>query len=101
MKTKQRSGRKVAVAMTNDEIEELFDVVHEFRHCKQYIELIMPKVATHVIEDLLSDGMSLRQLAQQIGRSPAYLSMVRNRHSDCSPETFMKLFEVWEKKKQQ
>lgn len=87
--------------MTPDEIKKVCRVVHDFRDHKHYIEFIMPKVATQVIEELLSDGMSLRQLARRIGRSPAYLSLVRHGHSACSPETFLKLFEVWRHRKPQ
>ena len=87
--------------MTSDEITQLHDEINKVRQLKAFIDLHMPEAAEQVIDDLLEGGMSLRQLARRIGRSPAYLSMVNNGHSDCSPETFMKLFHVWRHRKQQ
>jgi len=87
--------------MTGDEIIQLHDKINKVRQSKGFIDLHMPEAAEQVIDDLLDGGMSLRQLARRIGRSPAYLSMVNNGHSDCSHETFMKLFEVWRHRKQQ
>jgi hypothetical protein len=87
--------------MTSDEIIQLHDEINKVRQLKAFIDLHMPKAAEQVIDDLLEGGMSLRQLALRIGRSPAYLSMVNNGHSDCSHETFLKLFEVWTQREQQ
>lgn len=47
--------------------------------------------APYVIEQLLADGTSLRQLARRLNLSPTYLSRVRNRKIDASLSLFVRL----------
>ena len=49
------------------------------------------EMAPKVIEQLIASGMTLRQVARRIGRSPTYVSHVRNSVSECSPKTYCEL----------
>lgn len=49
------------------------------------------EMAPKVIEELIASGLTLRQVARRIGRSPTYVSHVRNSVSECSPKTYFEL----------
>ena len=49
------------------------------------------EMAPKVIEQLIASGLTLRQVARRIGRSPTYVSHVRNSASECSPRTYFEL----------
>lgn len=49
------------------------------------------EMAPKVINDLIASGLTLRQVARRIKRSPTYVSHVRNSVSECSPETYFEL----------
>lgn len=49
------------------------------------------EMAPQVIEELIASGLTLRQVARRIGRSPTYVSHVRNSVSECSSKTYFEL----------
>ena len=59
--------------------------------CKQ----IMWDTAPDLIEHLISNcGLSLRQVARRIKRSPTLVSQIRNGHQACCPLTFGLLLDL-------
>jgi DNA-binding LacI/PurR family transcriptional regulator len=49
------------------------------------------EMAAKVIEEIIASGLTLRQVARRIGRSPTYVSHVRNGHTQCSTKTYFEL----------
>ena len=68
----------------------------EFRLLRTAITANMGDVTEQMLTDLL-EAYTLRQVARRIGRSPTYLSHVKNGHAECSHEVFLMLFDLWDK----
>jgi len=49
------------------------------------------EMAPKVIEELIASGLTLRQVARRIGRSPTYVSHIRTGVTKCSPKTYFEL----------
>ena len=56
-----------------------------------HAELKMREMAPRVIANLIERGLTLRQVARRIKRSPTYVSHVRNGHTQCSAKTYFAL----------
>lgn len=49
------------------------------------------EMAPKIIEALIASGLTLRQVARRIGRSPTYVSHIRTGVGYCSPQTYFEL----------
>ena len=67
--------------------KRLVNAENEFTIAQKLSHEMAPKV----IEELIASGLTLRQVARRIGRSPTYVSHVRNSVSECSPKTYFEL----------
>lgn len=58
-------------------------------------KMLMSRTAPDLIEHLISEcGLSLRQVARRIKRSPTLVSQIRNGHQACCPLTFGLLLDL-------
>ena len=58
-------------------------------------KMLMNRTAPDLIEHLISEcGLSLRQLARKIRRSPTLVSQIRNGNQACCPKTFGLLLDL-------
>lgn len=49
------------------------------------------EMAPKIVEELIASGLTLRQVARRIGRSPTYVSHIRTGVGHCSPKTYFEL----------
>ena len=67
--------------------KRLVNAENEFTIAQKLSHEMAPKV----IEKLIASGLTLRQVARRIGRSPTYVSHIRTGVTKCSPKSYFEL----------
>ena len=65
--------------------EQLAAVCHDYATQRQRTRTALARHVPTLIRQLMADGLSLRQIARGVKRSPAYISQIMNEQQRPSP----------------